>query len=622
MDTRTIERGGTGGGMTDAVAMKGRMTTAGTTGAATRPVACSRPPAEPRRANAGWRAAGLVFALGLVLGQASPPALAFTQSGFGLGFGNGVPMGHEWLTRLSALELLGNDPVIRPDPNDPRRTWRQGLAKNASLAGAQAEVARIRARPMTMPRDERYRAAYTAVYDAIMGERWVDIAGFNVAKGKIGDVDCWDAVAQEAAEAQYDHFMRRYDDIGPAGGINAATQSQQRFIRYFVEAATAPSTQMMMWDGGGYSVQEQVDRNYFLFGRAVHLFQDSFSTEHTVRLPDDNYTTIREVKSYLCAEGSEQHTHDFEQILSYASGDVIWIQGTQFSSGWSSYRPSAMKTPALVATEASKDLWAAFIRTMALPLAQRGPAARREAQTLVDNWLSFNPDQLRGWYDSPGRRGPTYVRLPNQGGPGQSQLECMQKLKFRSQADAVEKFRREQRLCLYNVQPIAGYADLYDPSVHMPFNWEWTGSIGWKIPPNDWRIPTRPADTGRRLIMRSSDGRPLGAPDGVANNNWVYVRPGIAPLGMVAVDAPGGGQFFRTLQDPSLFLSYTATTGAVKLYDSPNQASFLSVAMPGGRQALKNLHWNQWMWLSGESPYVSRGGDPGNANAQWLFGEP
>lgn len=575
---------------------------------------------RPRRSFANLRLAGLACALVVALGHISAPAEAFTQSGFGLGFGNGVPMGHEWLTRLSALELLGNDPVIKPDPNDPRRNWRQGLARNTSLAGAQAEVARIRSLPKLG--DTRYQSAYSPVFDAIMGERWVDIAGFNATKGMLGNVNCWDAVAQEAAEAQYDHFMRRYDDVGPQGGINAATQSQQRFIRYFVEAATAPSMQMMMWDGGGYSVQEQVDRNYFLFGRAVHLFQDSFSTEHTVRLPDDNYTTIREVKSYLCAEGSEQHTHDIGQILSYASGDVVWVPGTQFSSGWASYKPSKMKTPALVATEASKDLWAAFIRTMALPLAQRDAAARREAQTLVENWLSFNPDQMRTWYDSDGHRDRTYVLMPNQGGPGQSQTQCMQNLKFRTQAEAVEKFRREQRLCLYNVQPIAGYADLYDPSVHMPFNWEWTSSGSWKIPPSDWQIPTRPADTGRRLTLRSVDGRPLGAPDGIANNNWVYVRQGIAPLGMVAVDAPGDGQYFRTLQDPTLFLSYTATTGAVKLYNSPNQASFLSVAIPGGRYTLKNLHWNQWMWLSGESPYVSRTGDPGNANAQWVFGEP
>jgi hypothetical protein len=573
------------------------------------------------RLRGSGRAACLAFALVVAIGQISPPAEAFTQSGFGLGFGNGVPMGHEWLTRLAALELLGNDPVIGPDPNDPRRNWRQGLAKNPSLAGAEAEVARIRA--LRKPGDTRYQSAYSPVFDAIMGERWVDIAGFNAAKGMIGDVNCWDAVAQEAAEAQYDHFMRRYDDVGPQGGINAATQSQQRFIRYFVEAAVAPRTQMMIWDGGGFSVQEQVDRNYFLFGRAVHLFQDSFSTEHTVRLPEDNYTTIREVKSYLCAEGSEQHTHDFKQIITFTSGDVVWLPGTQLGSGWASYRPSYMKTPALVATEASKDLWAAFIRTMALPLPQREAAARREAQTLVNNWLSFDPNQMRTWYQNDGHRDRTYVRLPGQQGPGQSQTDCMKILKFPSQAAAVEKFQREQRLCLYNLQPIAGYADLYDPSVHMPFNWEWVSSTSWRIPPPEWQIPNRPADTGRRLSLRASDGRPLGVPGGVVNNSVVAVRNGLLPLGLVAVDAaPQTGRYFRSLQDPTLFLSYAAIGGAVKLYNSPSQATFLTEAQPNGRYALKNVYWNQWMWRSGDLVYITGRGAPGNADAQWTLGEP
>jgi hypothetical protein len=47
-------------------------------------------------------------------------------------------------------------------------------------------------------------------------------------------------VAQEPADIQYDHFMRRYDDAGGPGGVHAAKTSQQRFVAYFVAAATAP----------------------------------------------------------------------------------------------------------------------------------------------------------------------------------------------------------------------------------------------------------------------------------------------------------------------------------------------------------------------------------------------
>lgn len=144
----------------------------------------------------------------------------------------------------------------------------------------------------------------------------------------IGKVDCFDAAAQEPVEVQYDHFMRRYDDRSGSGGVKAATGSRQRFIQYFVAAAMAPKTTMKVWDGGGYSALTEVDRNYFLFGRAAHLFEDAFSSEHTVRIADDNYERVRQVKSYMCAAGSEQHTHSNAKIFDYSSGDVIWKPGT------------------------------------------------------------------------------------------------------------------------------------------------------------------------------------------------------------------------------------------------------------------------------------------------------
>ena len=162
----------------------------------------------------------------------------------------------------------------------------------------------------------------------------------------------------------------------------------------------APPTQILVWDGGAYSTQYPVDRNYFLMGRAAHLFEDSFSSEHTVRVPSDMYTTVRQVKSYLCALGSEQHSHATPTTFNYSSGDVIWNPGTNLGLGWGSYIPSNMKTNALVAMEATKDLWAAFIRTMAQPLAQRQATAQSEAQTLAKNWLNFDSNAMSSWYAS------------------------------------------------------------------------------------------------------------------------------------------------------------------------------------------------------------------------------
>src|SRR5678816_2044928 len=154
-------------------------------------------------------AAGAASTLALIAGMR--PANGFTQAGVSFGIGNTIPMGHEWLTRLSVLELLNRDPVIPPDPNDPRKNWTSGKAKNTDLSspGARAEVERIVQQPVS---ENTYASTFQPVLDAIIGERWVDIGGFNVTNSMLGSVNCFDGVAQEPADVQYDHFMRRYDD--------------------------------------------------------------------------------------------------------------------------------------------------------------------------------------------------------------------------------------------------------------------------------------------------------------------------------------------------------------------------------------------------------------------------
>ncbi|MCP3142325.1 hypothetical protein [Pyxidicoccus xibeiensis] len=573
-----------------------------------------------RRSRAGGAALALAFSLLLLVALVLTPrpASGFTQSGAGIFIGNGIPMGHEWVTRLAVLELIGGDPIMKPDPNDPRLKWTQGKAKNTNLSdpGAQRELARIRSQRYD---DQRYQSAYKAVYDAIVGERWVDLGGFNATNSMLGKHNCFDAVAQEPVEVQYDHFMRRYDDREADGGVKAAKESRARFVQYFVNAAMAPPTTMRVWDGGGYSAQTDVDRNYFLFGRAAHLFEDSFSSEHVVRIPADNHVRVRQVKSYLCAAGSEQHTHSNTKILTYESGDVIWNPGTQLSSGWSSYKPSNMKVQALVATEATKDLWAAFIRTMGVPLAQRQQAATMEANRLVDNWLSFDEAEMRGWYNKDANRDATYVLGTGQGGKGQSVSACMKGLGVASgdQLAKVKELEAEQRLCLYNVVPEEGYSDLIDTSMHMPFNWMWKDS-SWQTPPSDWKIPVRPADTGTRVRIKSvENGQYMAAPDGVSKNQWLYCRAGTTPLDFILVGSKDNG-VYRVTSSPGLFLSYTEATGAVKLWDSPKQANY-KLEKTGTGDAIKNLYWNQYMWLSKESPYITKGGDPRNRSAWWIF---
>lgn len=555
------------------------------------------------------------------------PAFSFTQKGAGTEISNGIPMGHEWVTRLSVLELVGGDPIMPPDPNDPRKNWTKGKAKNIDISssGAQAEVKRIMAEPH---HDKIYQATYKAVFDAIVGERWVDLAGFNVTSSMLGKINCFDAVAQEPVEIQYDHFMRRYDERGGSGGFTAATNSRERFIQYFVDAAMAPKTAMKAWDGGGYSELNDVDRNYFLFGRAAHLFEDSFSSEHSVRIETDNYETVHQVKSYLCAAGSEQHTHSNENIFNYTSGDVIWKPGTGLDPGWSAYKPSNMKTVALVATEATKDLWAAFIRTMGTPITERRQVALNEANHLVNNWLSFTKHDMETWYDNDAHRDSTYVLMDGQTGKGQTVAACMQNLGVASgkQEDKVRQLEADQKTCLFNIIPEDGYADLFDTAFHMPFNWKWkTGTTGnWLQPPANWKIPSRAADTGTRVnIASATNNLYIVAADGVNHNQWVYVKAGLPALGLIKVpdEANSGAPnsiFYRVINDANLFLSYNNTTGAMKLWASPDRANYVVAPAKAGTVAIKSVYWNNYVWLSNESPYITKAGDPKNTNSQWI----
>jgi len=573
----------------------------------------------PKRRGLTAFAAALAFAVSL--GGASS-AWAFTQSGFSFGFANTVPMGHEWVTRMAGVELMGVSPVTvpdKPDPSDPRKQWTQGLAKNTNISapGAQAELQRIKADKYD---DQRYASRYKAVFDAIIGERWVDLAGYNALTSK----SCWDGVAQEPVEIQYDHFMRQYDDAEGAGGVKSARLSQQRFVAYFVAAAMAPSFQMNVYDGGAQgSTAVNVSRNYFLFGRAVHLFEDSFSSEHTVRIARDNYTRVRQVKSYLCAAGSEQHSHSNGAVLDYSSGDVIWNPNSKGDTSWNSYKASNMKVTALVATEAMKDVWAAFIRTMGTPYAQRQQVATQEATALANNWLGFDANEMQTWYDDGTKRGPTYVLGTGQGGRGQTMKACMKGLDVGTddQATYVRQLEAAQRKCVYNAIPWAGYEDLYDPSLHMYYSWRWRNGPGGSLldPPAGWKIPTNiPADSGIVTRIKSLDnGQYMSAADGMSHNQWLYCKPGQTALDLIVVGSKDGAMF-RAANAPNLFISQNDTTGAVKLWDfGVSEPERHALAKAGGGWSIKNSRWNQYMWLSKQSPYITGAGNPSNKNSQW-----
>lgn len=577
--------------------------------------------------------------LALALLALSPTAISFTQSGLGINaVGNAVPMGHEWITRIAAFEVIGGDPLQTQinDPDDPRKHWTHGLAKNPKLdAAAKAYVQTLRGFPVTVD-DTRYQATYMFIYSAIMGERWVDIGGYNVtlsSENPFGKYDCWDAAAQEPADLQQDHFMRRYDDNDAQGGVDAAIRAQQRFAAHFVAAATAAEQDVTVWDGGGYAQRVRVNSNFFLLGRAAHLFQDAFSSEHTVRTESpDNFEQVRQVKSYLCATGAEQHTHSKAEVFDYKSGDVIWNPGTQLDVGWPGYKASHMKSLSLVATEANRDLWAAFLRTMAAPVEQRRAKATAEAQTLIDNWLAINADEAVHWYDDEDHRVEGYVLATHQTGKGQTQSTCMKSLGVASgsQQEKVNALVGEQRACVFNVQATPGYMDLNDPFLRMPFNWEWKSSTTWMIPPADWVLPTPAPDSGKPVTIRTAQPQrtPMIAVNGLVSGSRIHVSQG-TPLRFTMVGSNDDRSFFRARDNSSLMLSYELISGAAQLYDawidvSRDAAGFWvsdRSTCSTEKWAIENARWANFLWLDNASTqaYVTGAGNPANANANWII---
>ena len=548
---------------------------------------------------------------------------SFTQHA-GTDASNPIPMGHEWITRLSAIELLGGDTYIADDPNDPRKKWTSGKAKNLDLTSATKEVERIKKLSFS---EKTYAAQYKPVWDAIIGERWVDIGGNNFTKGKMFyRYDCLDNVTQEPAEVQYDHYMRRYDDVGGQGGLTAAKYSKERFIKYFVAAAIASPGDMSVWDGGGYSVRVTVDRNYFLLGRALHLFEDSFSQDHTVRTEDDQYEKVRQVKSYLCASGSEQHAHD--TIPPYKNGDVIWNPASKWNgTTWGTYKPSNIKPVALVAIEASKDVWAGFIRTMAVEPAKRQAVALTEATAAANQWLSVKDEQeTLNWYADKNHRDGTYVQAINQkedGGLGRTQAQCMKQDwgTSQTQLDKVKQFEKGQRMCLYNMLPTWGHENEIDPSLHLAYDWGWRNGDTFITPPDNWKI----TDANPHYVDISIMSR--------VNNKYMCNSGG----DWLALNCGGGAASVPVFTVPLNKDLYTATTlkvkgrpgyylnrqdsswGRVGIYNSSWKGTFRFEKRQDGSYNIKNTYDNDYVYLHTDNiPYINSDGKPENLNAQWI----
>jgi hypothetical protein len=89
------------------------------------------------------------------------------------------------------------------------------------------------------------------------------------------------------------------------------------------------------------------------------------------------------------------------------------------------------------------------------------------------------------------------------------------------------------------------------------------------------------------------------------------------------VAPPGPASWGRLASSPWLFLSYTGATGSVKLFNPYTVPKLdptnYKIGSAGPGSSIMSVYWQQFMWLSGQSPYITRAGNPSNADSQWLI---
>ena len=231
----------------------------------------------------------------------------------------------------------------------------------------------------------QYHAGSLRIWSAIMGARWADLMGFRAGPMFSAQQRCLLAVAQDNEDVQYDHALRRKTDVGPFGGAAAMRAIDERLTTRFTEAVLAGDDDIPIADGGAKQDHYRAVRSFFLFGRALHIVQDSFSKFHAQR-GGLGYREWRQVNSYVCTPHSPVHPHLTPGVKDLfftdaANGDIIWKDGCDDRTA------KCLKAEYVAAVEASRDLWSAFWRCHRLPADQRSRAAKEEIGAFVSTWM-------------------------------------------------------------------------------------------------------------------------------------------------------------------------------------------------------------------------------------------
>ncbi len=372
-----------------------------------------------------------------------------------------TPIGHEWITAASALELMHESVALE--------ALEEGLALKDDVTGGDskevalkitealgeltpAQIELLKADKRKLP-GNHFGAKYHSIWSAVMGQRWVDIGGFRITAphGK----KCWDAITQAQPHVQYSHFLRKFDDVGGPGAVRAIHATVGRLRLSFIAAAQAKDGEIKFWDGGAVSQRYEASRPYFLFGRVAHLFQDSFSPEHGFRDEKDGFHTILGIKSYVCTKDSAQHTHDAP--ITAKHGDVVWKK--RASTDWSDKNVKAI---GVAARHAMKDLWRAFVIAREAPEAERAKVADAEIKKVIATWMKYD-DKVLTANAAVHQLGHDVSQTFDD----KAQKECLKHV------EAVAKVEATRVACVKEIGSAGDEKENgFDEDLQMPFNWK------------------------------------------------------------------------------------------------------------------------------------------------------
>ena len=266
--------------------------------------------------------------------------------------------GHEWVTAASAAKLAAKYPQL----------------KGGVLIADQTKC----------PQCKTYGADNFLVYSAIVGERAVDTGGLPGLPHTLGFA-CLNALVQDPDDLQHYHSLRGRCETGREGR-NAAIEKTRGTVRALYKAAMAQSRGTIAGtvDGGATQQRTMVNAAYFLFGQAAHVFEDSFSPEHTIRDAKDPHHRIKDIKTYVCTAEAPMHRHG---SIGPAPGDVVFGGNNCKSiNHWTAKdnqknKVAPMNSQAQWAVAAMQDLWTAFLEE------------RSDIDEVLSKWMAYDPNE-------------------------------------------------------------------------------------------------------------------------------------------------------------------------------------------------------------------------------------